>query len=476
MINGGLATLTQDRIRLRELVAATRVALEEMEESLDRVEAAMRMHEACSSPIRLLPDDILLSIFGLCTPAWGSLLGNTASLNTLAFPPWVLSQVCRRWRALAVSESALWSVVQLGILRMPVSSQCFLLGVMNQRAGQRHLAIRTDSSWHTIHPSFILRLRDVQHNIGHLSVSSLLPFKGFSLVNLQYLRLQNPRRQDRMVDSLNLQSLQTLEYCGAEADHFYPPWKQLKYVNLEKYSMEILDLLVDSAVEVLRLAGAVTAARRTLESDSTPTSALLPALHTLWISGCWAELQCILNRIRAPQMKRLSLERHGYEYDSRTWNLPESGDKARIEHLEIAFDKLDIQDLVSQFQSMCNIRILYIELDSGDLNKLCSLLCVSGNILPRLRLLRLAGNGYLSYGVSGLVEMISARQSLPDIGRLDEVQIMLAERLSKDTHLALDINKVVGRLRQSIGAHTKVSLLLSPKDSVHFERVPEFWD
>ncbi|KAF9001655.1 hypothetical protein BDZ89DRAFT_670908 [Hymenopellis radicata] len=60
-------------------------------------------------PIRSLPEDILLAIFMLCTQ------GHTVPPDSLGiyWAPWVLSQVCRRWRFIALSLPRLWTRLDL---------------------------------------------------------------------------------------------------------------------------------------------------------------------------------------------------------------------------------------------------------------------------------------------------------------------------------------------------------------------------
>ncbi|KIY63129.1 hypothetical protein CYLTODRAFT_324772, partial [Cylindrobasidium torrendii FP15055 ss-10] len=112
IVEAGLEELAQERVRLKELMKATQAALNDLEKTLGCVKAAITMHKGCSSPIRLLPDDVLLFIFELRTFARRrSFEKKVNPLNTLAWPPWVLSQVCRRWRTLAVSDSKMWCVI-----------------------------------------------------------------------------------------------------------------------------------------------------------------------------------------------------------------------------------------------------------------------------------------------------------------------------------------------------------------------------
>ncbi|PBK95169.1 hypothetical protein ARMGADRAFT_1163811 [Armillaria gallica] len=69
-----------------------------------RVQEIMDRHKsALSSPIRSLPDDLLVVIFQLASP-------NAAFMDQF---PWIATRVCRQWRAVAHSNPILWSEIVL---------------------------------------------------------------------------------------------------------------------------------------------------------------------------------------------------------------------------------------------------------------------------------------------------------------------------------------------------------------------------
>ncbi|KAK0448511.1 hypothetical protein EV421DRAFT_1463956 [Armillaria borealis] len=79
--------------RYEEAYAKTRSEQHHMEEILGRHRSAL------SSPIRSLPDDLLMVIFQFTSP-------NAACNDQF---PWIATGVCRRWRAVAHSSRILWS-------------------------------------------------------------------------------------------------------------------------------------------------------------------------------------------------------------------------------------------------------------------------------------------------------------------------------------------------------------------------------
>ncbi|KAG7442583.1 uncharacterized protein BT62DRAFT_996527 [Guyanagaster necrorhizus] len=75
-----------------------------------RVQEIIDRHEyALSSPIRSLPDYLLVVIFQLASP-------NAASVDQF---PWIATRVCRCWRDVAHSNPILWSEFRVDVLCIP---------------------------------------------------------------------------------------------------------------------------------------------------------------------------------------------------------------------------------------------------------------------------------------------------------------------------------------------------------------------
>ncbi|PBK95170.1 hypothetical protein ARMGADRAFT_1011054 [Armillaria gallica] len=75
-----------------------------------RVQEIMDLHKSTlSSPIRSLPDDLLILIFQLTSP-------NAAFMDRF---PWIATRVCRQWRAVAYSNPILWSEFNLDSVSIP---------------------------------------------------------------------------------------------------------------------------------------------------------------------------------------------------------------------------------------------------------------------------------------------------------------------------------------------------------------------
>ncbi|KAJ7607910.1 hypothetical protein FB45DRAFT_763762, partial [Roridomyces roridus] len=63
--------------------------------------------KAALSPMRRMPNELLIEIFVLTVPSVKS-DGPWACTFSMRGSPWVLTHVCSRWRAVAISTPALW--------------------------------------------------------------------------------------------------------------------------------------------------------------------------------------------------------------------------------------------------------------------------------------------------------------------------------------------------------------------------------
>ncbi|KAJ2922899.1 hypothetical protein H1R20_g14177, partial [Candolleomyces eurysporus] len=90
--------------------------IKDLEDSLAALKARrkvnktfIRKHQALIAPIKLLPPDILSTMFLACLPV----IDCTEAAMTPNHPAVVISQVCRQWRQLAFDTPLLWSRIQL---------------------------------------------------------------------------------------------------------------------------------------------------------------------------------------------------------------------------------------------------------------------------------------------------------------------------------------------------------------------------
>ncbi|KAJ7649858.1 hypothetical protein FB45DRAFT_702608, partial [Roridomyces roridus] len=90
-IAGAVQKAKVDLVRLEAAITKRRVELGEF----------IQRHAPVLSAIRQLPNEILSAIFSECVDI-------NAPFDPLKNGPWVVFQVCRRWRAVAILSSELW--------------------------------------------------------------------------------------------------------------------------------------------------------------------------------------------------------------------------------------------------------------------------------------------------------------------------------------------------------------------------------
>ncbi|PBK84196.1 hypothetical protein ARMGADRAFT_1133257, partial [Armillaria gallica] len=102
---------------LQQRISTTRETLEALLEEQTRQIKDLADAKALLNPIRKLPKDVLIKIFTACIPSHiddmiYAFPGEYDSLDTKN-APWVLSQVCARWRRATLATAKLWSCISL---------------------------------------------------------------------------------------------------------------------------------------------------------------------------------------------------------------------------------------------------------------------------------------------------------------------------------------------------------------------------
>ncbi|KAL0572083.1 hypothetical protein V5O48_009877 [Marasmius crinis-equi] len=139
------------------------VSLDSLRAEKKKMERKRRLYTSILHPIRQIPPEILSEIFRFCTaidteetdfPAC-PLTPSSGSFDTRN-SPWVLGQVCRSWRAVALSTTDLWTRIDLAWIRSPINGSGeraenaleALLTSQLQRSGKRPLTIFYTSGLH----------------------------------------------------------------------------------------------------------------------------------------------------------------------------------------------------------------------------------------------------------------------------------------------------------------------------------------
>ncbi|KAJ7748001.1 hypothetical protein B0H14DRAFT_3513916 [Mycena olivaceomarginata] len=83
------------------------IALSQLKELRTSLKAPIDAHRALISPLRRIPQDVLLDIFSSCLPS-----GHNALIDA-AEAPLLLGRVCRHWRDVTYSTPMLWSSIHI---------------------------------------------------------------------------------------------------------------------------------------------------------------------------------------------------------------------------------------------------------------------------------------------------------------------------------------------------------------------------
>lgn len=152
-------------------------------------------------PARRFPDDILHEIFLLCSPTKDDTRclppANIGFSLDPTFPPWTLSQVCRRWRRIAIYSPQLWAPLVLS-LHSALSHRAYLykLGLRLQRVRDGDLYVAfVGLNYESMdgHPAMaVLELSTSQWRSCRLmSSTSLRSFLGCDFSRLEFLHVNS---------------------------------------------------------------------------------------------------------------------------------------------------------------------------------------------------------------------------------------------------------------------------------------------
>ncbi|THU93492.1 hypothetical protein K435DRAFT_840238 [Dendrothele bispora CBS 962.96] len=187
---------TQAKTALREIdtqIARLRASLELLMEERRRLDSIESSYKSILHPIRAMPDEILGEIFLHCVPHSSKLTRRshpTNSLHTTEWMPWVLGQVCSRWRTLSTASPQLWSYVGFtipspgpgGINDKKSTYMLWLLSLQLQRSTPQPITlhITADAVYHN-HPALIVicahsfRWKKARLTLSFQSFQSLIP-------------------------------------------------------------------------------------------------------------------------------------------------------------------------------------------------------------------------------------------------------------------------------------------------------------
>ncbi|KAK0221375.1 hypothetical protein IW262DRAFT_1459578 [Armillaria fumosa] len=186
---------------LQQRISTTRKTLEALLEEQTRQIKDLADAKALLNPIRKLPEDVLIKIFTACTPTHiddmiYAFPDEHDSLNTKN-APWVLSQVCARWRHATLATAKLWSCISLAMDKYVNHMECiFRFGILLARTGTNPLMVCIDADADFSRHPLLAMVLPTSSRWTDLSVTapllSFLPFNNIShaLPLLQFLDIR----------------------------------------------------------------------------------------------------------------------------------------------------------------------------------------------------------------------------------------------------------------------------------------------
>ncbi|KAF9260649.1 hypothetical protein L218DRAFT_566358 [Marasmius fiardii PR-910] len=230
-VESNLEPLVAEIDRLKRVLA-------DFETARDTLISFSREHRAILSPTRRLPSEILESIFSHCLPS--RISEDSFDFWDVKQAPWVLTQVSRRWRSIAVGYSRLWEniALQAPSLKRPIRGRIQMLQAHIDRAGNLPLRIRLHSEYDRkedrdvvdILVAHSLRWRMLELNVPVGLFKSMRPISG-RLPQLRKLRLyvQNYHALDI---TFMFQNTPALQDVGLNVTPFYEIYPAFPYHQL----------------------------------------------------------------------------------------------------------------------------------------------------------------------------------------------------------------------------------------------------
>lgn len=220
----------------------------------------VQQHRGIISPLRRLPLEILQEIF-----VWATLHVRPHNrYRTVSELPWRLSQVCRYWRASALSMSSLWSYIptlQLKKSRPTTKRQVDYVTELLRRSGQTPLDIYIWSPYydHKSHPILDIllphsnRWQMLTIEATPIVIAGLGAAKG-RLALLKYLTLQTPWHRyfdgpSAPLDTFEIApQLETVSVSGPFVGEVKLPFSQLVHYKERRIASNLMNQVISSAL------------------------------------------------------------------------------------------------------------------------------------------------------------------------------------------------------------------------------------
>ncbi|KAL0572446.1 hypothetical protein V5O48_009515 [Marasmius crinis-equi] len=176
LVKGGMAEAKAQMSLVGDKITRLQAKIAALEAEKLRIGGIVEEYRSILRPVLRLPPELLSRIFSLASekPATYDSRRPSSSLNP-SKPPWVLSQVCQSWRALALDTPSLWSSVSFNFIPnrgSTLRAQSHRLQLQLQRSANHPLNITatTSTSNHTAIDRLLFPLCSSSPTWRHLSI------------------------------------------------------------------------------------------------------------------------------------------------------------------------------------------------------------------------------------------------------------------------------------------------------------------
>ncbi|TFK34845.1 hypothetical protein BDQ12DRAFT_688941 [Crucibulum laeve] len=461
----------QERLKETELklstlddeIARAKAVLYRLVVQKNNLEFYLKEQKSLLAPVRNLPDDVLEEIFILCSSGTGvDLLPQETDY------PWSLSQVCHRWRAVALHLSQLWQKLVFDEQQFTNSGKRrirFLSAALTRvdlcadRSRHQLLSVKIfestmnkNASKNILVSLFGLSLRWERAVIGLTSTKSWdnnTSILRDCVGNLRYLTLDNfataALSYDVFSNAPNLTHLGLIGDCKS-FDRLKMPWSQLTHLVI------LMDVEAVAFLHFLRLM--VNLEELSISSilekgNQTPYPSLfrLPSLKLFSFSYTDYTAQYLLPFLQAPNLRELSLDLKDY--------------------IELA----KLETVIERFIKQWNSSTLLIKMTlRGAIGPVAFEKLITA--MPNIRYLDIKVHGYCQHDVFNILTKRRTQVLLPNLESLCidnifprsiwELKSLVWSRVNPDADSISRSDKSVSRLR-ALRCH-----LVVDDDSRHF--------
>lgn len=300
--------------RLDRKVARLLAAAKEVQEERDAFQRSIDPYTAIVSPIRRIPPEVIMMIFAhLREPHYEVYITSEG--------PWVLGQICRLWRSIALSCSELWSSMSLHTFTYECSSRIpsihSHLRTALLRTGQRELEIdfpRNFKHFDVMEPHYS-RFKRIDCSFTPSSLLSGLarskqPYPSLTQMSITVLLGEDltPFETETVVDAFeHTPRLRTLSLCGFLQPEkvFRLPWDQLTVIELKDIDISVMS-------NILRLVPGLEKLKISLREnldESDVRQEPIPVIHTSLRSLTFLGDGALPSKITLPNLHDVTIGR-----------------------------------------------------------------------------------------------------------------------------------------------------------------------